>query len=173
MEFLIKYWSQVVVVLTAVLSLPFYFLKRSFDLKSKKIEIKTTAFLNQKTAAISAFLSSYVECNQFYWQVNQDDLISKKITITDCNKIRLPIENKIHSSLYTLNLLLSNHELIEFNKIYATIAPLHQCLIELSNSGANSKQVQEKYNRLIDNTSNETFETIKKISDDFKKYYGQ
>ena len=54
------YFPQVTLILGAVASLGFYFIKRGYDLKSKKVEIKHSIFQQNKLDSIKSFFSEYI-----------------------------------------------------------------------------------------------------------------
>lgn len=102
-------------VTLAVLGVIGYFIKRYYDLKSKKVEIRHSLFQQNKITAITYYLSSYIHIDKLVHKMIVDDeilvpiqlehdLVSAtenfKISLMQLNLYLLPDEMKNYQTLY-------------------------------------------------------------------------
>ena len=116
-ELLSTYFPQVALLLGGFGALMFYFIKRYFDLKSKKIEIRHTVFQNNKLDAIKSYFFAYTIMERAISSISTVRIVTNKYTTQELDEImKTPIDNLLSSNL-NLTLFLDNNLLVQFDKI--------------------------------------------------------
>ena len=82
-DILTTYWAQTILLLAAL----GFLLKRFFDLRTKKIEIKQSLFQQNRNIAIVRFIDTYIGLQSLYRQILGQTFDSNKIVNTDFNKL--------------------------------------------------------------------------------------
>lgn len=127
-ELLTTYFAQIILVLGGFGSLIFYFIKRTFDLKSNKIEIKYSLFQQNRINAIQEFINSYKNIEQIYNEIDYG-----KIEKGECDEKELhikfqPFFNKFRSAYSNLYFYFNPKEREDFKKIYLAVFEAYSLL---------------------------------------------
>lgn len=132
-----KYWSQVILLLGIVS----YFLKRAFDLKSKKLEISFTVFQTNKIKAFEAFVSI---CKILQLKVSY---LSK--TLTTIKYDLSALSNELRDNIFSLNqavghleIYIPNHELEYIKTIHNNFTLIFEELETISSSSNANRETE-------------------------------
>jgi len=120
-ELLTTYYPQIILVLGGFWSLIFYFIKRNFDLKSKKIEIKYTLFQQNRINAIQEFLSSYKNIEHVYNEIDYYRIENEKCDEKEFDFKFQPLFNKFREAYSNLYFYFNPEEREDFKKIYLAV----------------------------------------------------
>jgi hypothetical protein len=125
---LTTYFPQLLVLLGAIGSLIFYFIKRRYDLTSKKAEIKFSLFQQNKISAIQEFIS----CCKLLEQTITDTAyhkVLKNIYTTEGMDARFrPPINKLTSAYSNLFLYFDKSKLVPYAKIFEASISIYDTL---------------------------------------------
>lgn len=164
-----------ITALIGVLSLIAYFIKRHYDLKSKKNEVKFTLFHNQRLTAITNFINAYTPLETFFWQISYRDVANASVKPKDLDIIYLPLYNSFLCSLYALYLVLLDEEIKQFEKLHAEINYLSNQLSELyflnSTDKTEVNNAVNTYVNLFSKLSKNSKEIFLQIGNDFRYAY--
>ena len=101
-DILTTYWAQTV-LLMAVLG---FLLKRIFDLRTKKIEVKQSLFQQNRNTAIIRFIDTYIELQSLYRQILSQTFDNNTIGNTDFYKLAEEKYEQLYSSFFYFKIFL-------------------------------------------------------------------
>ena len=121
MEFIIKYWSQIAVILSILIGGVSYFFKLYFESKNKKQEIIFNLVKAKKIEQLKEFYKSYVE---FYSLLENLEFYGGQNRKVEESQIRTniiePFKN-LKSNLMYLKIFLNQDECNSFNELEETL----------------------------------------------------
>lgn len=126
-KLLTVYWSQVTLLLVAI----GYFLKRIFDLKNKKVEIRYTLFQQKKIEAITKFVDRYNKAEAMWNAFSIHHVIDRRLTADDLDKIIMPTMFDISISISELAIYLKEHERKPFETISESLWGINKVVSEI------------------------------------------
>jgi hypothetical protein len=149
-------------VTIAVIALVGYFIKRVYDLKSKKVEIRYSLFQQNKITALTYFVSSYVHMDKLMYKMWVDGELSVPSVLE--SELESGVEN-FRIALNQLNLYLSPIEMNEFRKLLMNMEgmlPYIKKLRSSTNEGENleNTDILVKYVRHIALDNPKSIESI-------------
>lgn len=99
--------SQVPIFLLAIS----YFIKRYYDLKTKKVELNHSLFQQNRISAINNFYSNYAKVEFMWHELSINDILEYKILPKEIDKVIWPPLNDLKKSVLELKvyLTLDNH----------------------------------------------------------------
>ncbi len=141
-EVLTTYWSQSVLIVLGIS----YFVKRIFDSKSKKIEIKYSLFQQHKIVAVNTFLSNYAKVEFMWHKVPHWDILGNKISVEQTDEMIWPPLYALKQSLFELKVYFSGDDHKHFEKLYENFLSLNASLLYASNDSIHSKNIIQNAN---------------------------
>jgi|GEM_PF-5977806 len=157
-------------VTLAFIALIGYFIKRFFDLKSKKVEIRHSLFQQNKVTAIVYFVSSYIHMDKLIHKMWVDHKINISPHLE--NEIQVGLEN-FKVALTQLNLYLSSIEMNNFRRLFMNFDGIIDYIDKYKNAvdtiaEQENEDILQKYSRhiLMDNAK-----LIESIGDDTRKMF--
>lgn len=105
-DLLTTYWSQVILLLM-ILS---YFIKRLFEIESRKVEINHSLFQQNRIQAVNEFLSNYAKVSLMWNQIAIYEILSHKLRPTELDNILLPSLTNLKKSLLELKIYFENED---------------------------------------------------------------
>jgi len=152
-----------------------YFIKRQYDLKSKKNEVKFTLFHNQRLTAITNFINAYTPLETFFWQISYREVAEGTLNPKEIDLIYLPLYNAFLCSLYALHLVLAEDELTYFERLHADVNFASNQLSELYYLNTTEKvKVSDAINgyvKLFIDLSKNSKVILSKIGNEFRYSY--
>jgi hypothetical protein len=112
-EILTIYWSQTVLIIAGF----GYLIKRIFDLRTKKIEIKQNLFQQNRMNVIMRFMESYIKLQQFYRQICQPEFNLKEQTTQVFHESLSRILEELYASFFYLRLFLDPLEQARYSDL--------------------------------------------------------
>jgi len=124
-DILTTYFSQFLVLVGAIGTLVFYFIKRSYDLSSKKVEIKLNLFFENKLLAVKEYISCYKILEQKYSDTSYHKVVKHVYTVNEMDEMFRPSINNLHSAYSNLFLYFNKNELETFEKLHSSAIAMH------------------------------------------------
>jgi hypothetical protein len=107
------YFPQLLLVLGGIT----YFIKRYFDLKTKKVEIRHSIFQQNRANAVNRFFLSYTRCQRSIESISISRLLNNNYTADELDKIIQENINDLLSDDLTMSLYFDQDLLTKFNLI--------------------------------------------------------
>lgn len=145
-----------------------YFVKRYYDLKSKKVEVNHSIFQQNKINSINRFFSNYSEVGHMWHKLPIWDILEYKITSKELDEIVWPSLNELKKSVLELKIYFNNDHHKYFQEL------LDNYLLVNNNLGRNyfdynkDKKVTQKSNDFTSFLKN-TSEKNEKLLDDLSR----
>jgi len=158
-EFLITYNSLITLALLSVA----YFVKRKYDLKTKKIETHYSFFQQNKVNAVKSFFENYNAAERMWHAFPVSAFTGTTHTAAEIDKIVWPHLNAVKSSIVELNLYFNEKQIRPFQDIYDSLMLVQRY------------GLMAFFDRDEDNYAKDNFETAKerlKHNDAFLKEIG-
>ena len=158
-------------VTIAILALIGYFIKRVYDLKSKKIEIRYSLFQQNKITALTYYVSSYVHMDKLMHKMWTDGELNVSPALE--SDLLAGTEN-LRIALNQLNLYLSPIEMNEFHKLFMNIEGMWPHIQSLRSSN-NQEEDRENTDRLVQYVryiALQNPKSIESIGSDTRKMFG-
>jgi len=130
-ELLITYWSQVTLLLLAIASLIFYFIKRHFDNKSKKIEINHSIYQQNRLSAVNRFFENYAKAELMWNHIAIYDILSRKMSPKEIDQIIFPPLNDLKKNLWELKIYFEDSDYMNYKLIVDNVESINGKLSEL------------------------------------------
>lgn len=105
--------SQVPIFLLAIS----YFVKRYYDLKSKKVEVNHSLFQQNKINAISGFFANYAKVDHMWHKLSIFEVLERKIPVKEMDEIIWPPINDLKRSTLELKIYFKPEEHNYFEKV--------------------------------------------------------
>jgi len=173
-ELLTTYWSQFTLILIAIGSLIFYFIKRYFDNSSKKIEINHSLFQQNRLNAVNEFYKNYSKAELLWKQIAIWDILSHQIKPKEIDEIVVPVLNDLKKSLFELKIYFDKNEHNHFESLVNGIYAINKKMSELYFDYDKDKKDVHKVNE-FDFTRDDILEknnkTIDKLSSIIRDTY--
>lgn len=112
-EIFTTYWSQTILLIGSV----GYLLKLTFDLRSKKVELKYSLFEQNRINSIMKFITAYLELEQNYKMIPEGRIKLEEITTDSFDEMFLKKNAEIYSSYFYLKLYLEPLELVRYSEL--------------------------------------------------------
>jgi hypothetical protein len=169
-KLLTVYWSQITLIFLAIA----YFVKRTFDNKSKKIEIDHLLFQQNRLKVISDFYTHYAETT-FLWQhLAIYDIFANKLSTQEIDKLIWPALNNLRKSQMELQIYFNDKDITLFKDLVDGVYSISNKLSVLFFDGNPENTLSSKVNEfhIFQYTVDEKNEQIiKKISDMMQATY--
>lgn len=130
MDFIVNYWSQITLIIGAIVAPLTYLGKRYFDVKDKKVQLKNSLFQNEKVVAITEFLSAYGELEVFYKTSVGPDIHRGHVNKHNFDMHFKSIMSKFQGLYNRLFIYLNSEELEPFRGLYDTQISVHFLVTE-------------------------------------------
>lgn len=121
------YWSQITLLLLAVS----YFIKRVFDVKSKKTEINHTLFQQNRINGVSEFFKNYAKVELMWKQLEIWNILAKKIPSSQMDEIIFPPLRDLRQSVLNLRIYFDKEQHKDFEQIMTYFLGINGKLAEL------------------------------------------
>ncbi len=108
-----------------------YFIKRGFDNKSKKIEINHTIYQQNRITAVNKFYENYAKAELMWNQIAIYDILSRKLSAKEIDKIIFPILNELDKDLLELRIYFTVKQHQYFNDLVENILSINGKLSNL------------------------------------------
>jgi hypothetical protein len=141
-EILTTYWSQSVLIILGIA----YFIKRIFDSKSKKLEIKYSLFQQNRIIAVNTFFSNYAKVEFMWHQIPYWDILEHKIRANQIDEIVWPPLYALKQSLFELKVYFPEVDHKHFEKLYNNFLSLNKILLDANIDYSESKNIIQKSN---------------------------
>lgn len=158
-------------VTIAILALIGYFIKRVYDLKSKKVEIRYSLFQQNKITALTYYVSSYVHMDKLMHKMWVDGEFRVPIALE--SEIESGIEN-FRVALNQLNLYMSAKEMNEFRSLFMNMEGMWP-YIQKVRASASAEEDRDNTEVLIKYVRHIAFQnpkSIEAIGSDTRKMFG-
>ena len=109
-DLLTTYWSQTILLIGGFS----YIMKLSFDLRSKKIELKYSLFEQNRIGSIMKFLNAYLELEQNYKLIPEGRLKLSNIYPENYDEMFLKKNGELYSAYFFLKMYLDPLELARY-----------------------------------------------------------
>jgi hypothetical protein len=130
-ELLTTYWSQLTLIFVGIGSLIFYFTKRYFDNKSKKIEINHSLYQQNRLKSINRFFGNYAKAERMWSQIALYDILSRKLAPKEIDKIISPVLNELKKNLLELRIYFTETDYKIFNLLVDNVFAINNKLTQL------------------------------------------
>jgi hypothetical protein len=148
-DLLTTYWSQVTLILIAIGSLIFYFIKRHYDNSSKKIEINHSLFQQYKLKTVNDFFTNYTRAETMWSQIAIWEILARKVDAKEIDKIIFPTLNDLKKSLFELKIYFKKEEHKYFDELVNGIYEINGKVSELYFDYDEEKKDIHKANEFI------------------------
>ena len=139
------YWSQFTLILLAVA----YFIKRFFDLKTKKIEITYSLFQQNKINAVNQFFSNYAKVEHMWHQLSYWDAIEHKISSKELDIMIWPSLNDLKKSVLELKIYFSDIDYKDFENILSNFLAINKNLSDNYFNNSKTEDIIKKTNNFL------------------------
>lgn len=112
-ELFTTYWSQTIILLGSL----GYLLKRAFDLRSKKVELKYSLFEQNRIDLIMKFLAAYLELEEEYKLIPEGRFKITEMNPVIFDSMYLKKNANLYSSYFYLKLFLDPLELARYSDL--------------------------------------------------------
>ena len=127
-DILTTYWAQTV-LLMAVIG---FLLKRIFDLRTKKIEVKQSLFQQNRNTAIIRFIDTYIGLQSLYRQILSQTFDNNNIGNTDFNKLADEKYEQLYSSFFYFTIFLDPLEQARYADLVTEMRNISTKIIDTS-----------------------------------------
>ena len=158
-ELLTTYWSQTILIIGGIS----YIIKLSFDLRSKKIELKHSLFEQNRVNSITKFLGAYLDLEQNYKLIPEGRLKLSSLSTEKYDEIFLKKNGEMYSAYFYLKMYLEPLELVRYADL---VIEMRNISTEIKN--AYIKLDTEKEESVEKNLKNYIVERIGVNNDNFK-----
>lgn len=125
-----SYFPQVTLIIGAVVSLPLYFIKRYFDLKTKKIEVRYALFQQNKIDSIKNYFTAYSTLERIFTKISTLKLVQGLYSTDELDVMTIKgIDNIISANLF-LALFMDDSEMKAFQTITNNIMEVHGAFMD-------------------------------------------
>lgn len=169
-EILTTYWSQSVLIILGIA----YFVKRLFDSKAKKIEIKYSLFQQNRIIAVNTFFLNYAKVEFMWHKLPYYAILNHKMTPEEIDEIIWPPLYDLKKSIFELKIYFDANEHKYFNDLYENFLSLNGNLLEATLGNSEEKNTTKKYNSfavLRNNVFVENNKIINEITNMVRKSY--
>jgi len=170
-ELLTTYFPQVTLILGTIFSVILYFIKRRFDLKSKKFEVKYSLFQQNKIDAVKNYFIVYSTIERVLLKISTIKLSEGSYAIGELDKMTIqPIDNLVSADLY-LSLFVEDSHRVLFKSITNNILQINSSFIDAFFVPRNNTTVIIRSNDLnyqVGVMKDANREILKKISSEIK-----
>lgn len=108
-----------------------YFIKRGFDIKSKKVEINHALYQQSRLLAVSTFFENYAKAEMMWNQIAIYDILSRKFAPKEIDNLIFPTINELDKNLLELMIFFDESDYLRFKTIVANIKLINRKLSEL------------------------------------------
>jgi hypothetical protein len=121
------YWSQITLILFGI----GYFVKRGFDVKTKKIEINHSLYQQNRLSTVNRFFENYAKAEMMWNQIAIYDILSKKFAPNEIDKLIFPTLNELDRNILELMIYFEEPDHKKFKTLVSNLKSINQKLIEL------------------------------------------
>lgn len=126
-KLLTDYWGQTTLVLFAL----GYFIKRTFDIKSKKIEINHSLFQEYRLKAVNNFYISFAKAEQMWNQVSIYDILNNRLNPKEIDNLIWPTLYELQKCKMELSIYFENDAMKYFEELVDGIFSINLTLRHL------------------------------------------
>ena len=126
-ELFTTYWSQITLLLLGLS----YFIKRGFDIKSKKIEINHSLYQQNRLSTVNRFFENYAKAEMMWNQIAIYDILSRKFAPKEIDKLIFPTLNELDKNLLELMIYFEEPDYKKFKILVSNIKSINNKLSEL------------------------------------------
>jgi len=169
-EILTTYWSQSVLIILSIA----YFVKRIFDNKSKKIEIKYSLFQQNRIIAVNTFFSNYAKVEFMWHKLSYWEVLEHKIPTKEIDEEIWPPLYALKQSVFELKVYFSTNDHKHFEKLYQNFQSINGHLLYAKGDYSESKTVTQKANdftAIRDKTYKDNSKIIDELTTIIRKSY--
>jgi hypothetical protein len=127
-DILTTYWAQTVLLLAAL----GFLLKRIFDIRTKKIEVKQSLFQQNRNTAIVRFIDTYIGLQSLYRQILSQTFDSNKIGNADFNKLIEEKYEQLYASYFYFKIFLDPLEQVRYGDLVTEMQNISSKFIDTS-----------------------------------------
>jgi hypothetical protein len=159
--------------ITILLGIIGYFIKRVYDLKSKKIEVSYTFFQQNKINAITKFFDSYAKAERMWHHFPIYRVLNKDIDANGLDKMIWPLMNEINMSINELTLYLEQEELNKFNNINDKLLEINNAVLDMFSFDTDENRIQSgnKFHGIQRKALKECQSLLKEIGNNTRKNF--
>jgi hypothetical protein len=155
----VDYWSQVTIILLAF----GYFIKRAFDLKSKKIEVNHSLFQQNRIQAVNSFVKNFATVEQMWRHFEIHKILSNQLSAKEIDDIIWPSMNSLRASVLELMIYFDDDATSVFKKIMNNFIDINGHLFDKYFFSGNIKKMPQMVDAFADERD--------KILDENKELY--
>jgi hypothetical protein len=127
-DILTTYWAQTVLLLATL----GFLIKRIFDLRTKKIEVKQNLFQQNRNAAIIRFIDKYIGLQSLYRQILSQTFDTNKISKTDFNELIEDKYEQLYASYFYFKMFLDPLEQVRYADLITEMQNISAKIIDTS-----------------------------------------
>ena len=161
-DLLTTYWAQTTLIITLLIGVIGYFIKRFFDTKSKKIEINHTLYQQNRLTTVNRFFESYADAEKLWNEISIYKVVTKEYSTVDMDSLTRPILNELDRSLFELMIYFENDEYKKFEKLVSNIKSIHNKVRDLY-FDYESKMTETNKANSFDSVKNKAYKENKEI----------
>lgn len=141
-DLLTTYWSQVTLLFFGL----GFLIKRSLDLKSKKLEINHTIFQNQRLEAVNSFFENYSKSEIMWNSIAIWDILNHKVSAIELDQLVFPTLNDLKKNGLELKIYIGEGDFKLIDKIIENMSNINEKLSEEYFNFDKDKNVVQKTN---------------------------
>lgn len=126
-ELFTTYWSQITLLLFGIS----YFIKRGFDIKSKKVEINHSLYQEHRLSVVNRFFENYAKAKLMWNQIAIYDILSRKFEPKKIDKLIFPTLNELEKNLLELMIYFDESDYKKFKILVYNVKSINRKLNEL------------------------------------------
>jgi hypothetical protein len=126
-ELFTTYWSQVTLLLIGI----GYFIKRGFDIKTRKIEVNHSLYQQNRLSTVNRFFENYAKAEMMWNQIAIYDILSRKFAPKEIDKLIFPTLNELDKNLLELMIYFDESDYSKFKSLVSNIKSINHKLSEL------------------------------------------
>jgi len=108
-------------IVGAIVGLVVYFIRRHYDLKSKKHEINHSLFQQKRLESVNAFFDIYAKTEQLWEHLRIYPIFNNEFSIKELDEMIFPTLNELKKNIHTLEIYFNKDDYYGFLKIDANI----------------------------------------------------
>jgi hypothetical protein len=166
-DILTTYWAQTVLLLATL----GFLLKRIFDIRAKKIEVKQSLFQQNRNTAIVRFIDKYIGLQSLYRQFLSQTFDSNKIGNIDFNKLIEEKYEQLYASYFYFKIFLDLLEQARYAHLVTEMQNIFSKIIDTSTKiyAGNKDLLIPELKTYISDKLKENNENIKVIGQIFRE----
>jgi len=141
-ELFTTYWSQITLLLLGIS----YFIKRGFDIKTKKVEINHSLYQQSRLSTVNRFFENYAKAEMMWNQIAIYDILSRKFAPKEIDNLIFPTLNELDKNLLELMIYFDDQDYLKFKTLASNVKSINGKLRDLYFDYDPKKTDTEKWN---------------------------